>query len=338
MQPRVFSGIQPTGNPTLGNYLGAIRNWAEGQDRFDNIFCVVDLHALTLPQNPEELRQHTWETAAMLLAAGIDPDRSLLFVQSHVPEHTALAWLLNTITPMGWLNRMTQFKTKAGSERDSVGAGLFNYPVLMAADILAYDAHLVPVGDDQKQHVELTRDIAERFNSLFGETFTVPQPLIPDVGARIMSLDDPSKKMSKSDPSGAISLSDPPDVVRKKVARAVTDSLGIVRFDPAQAGLYNLLSIHRILSGLSAQEMEARFEGQGYRAVKEEVATLISDALKPLQDRYESYRREPEVVDRILADGADRAHEMAAPTVRRAAERMGLRSRLESRQVAGPAL
>ncbi len=330
MQPRVFSGIQPSGSPTLGNYLGAIRNWAEGQDKFDNIFCVVDLHALTLPQNPRELRQNTWETAAMLLAAGIDPDRSLLFVQSHVPEHTALTWLLNTITPMGWLNRMTQFKTKAGSERDSVGAGLYNYPVLMAADILAYGANLVPVGDDQKQHVELTRDIAERFNTLFGETLTVPQPLIPEVGARIMALDDPSRKMSKSEPAGAISLSDAPDVVRKKIARAVTDSLGIVRFDPSQAGLYNLLSIHRILSGLSPQEMEARFEGQGYRVVKDEVASLISDALKPLQDRYAAFQREPEIVDRILAEGADRAHDLAAPTVRRVEESMGLRARIQS--------
>jgi tryptophanyl-tRNA synthetase len=331
MQPRVFSGIQPSGIPTLGNYLGAIRNWAEGQDRYDNIFCVVDLHALTLPQNPEELRQNTWEMAAMLLAAGIDQDRSLLFVQSHVPEHTTLAWLLDTITPMGWLNRMIQFKSKAGSERESVGAGLFNYPVLMAADILAYDANLVPVGDDQKQHVELTRDIAERFNGLFGETLTVPQPLIPQVGARIMSLDDPSRKMSKSEPSGAISLLDPPDVVRKKVAQAVTDSLGVVKFDPSQVGLYNLLSIHRILSGLSGEAMEARFEGQGYRAVKDEVSGLISDALKPLQDRYERYRRDPGIVDRILADGAQRAHEMAASTVRRVEDRMGLRARTEVR-------
>jgi tryptophanyl-tRNA synthetase len=338
MQPRVFSGIQPSGSPTLGNYLGAIRNWAAGQDRFDNIFCVVDLHALTLPQNPKELRQNTWETAAMLLSAGIDPDRSLLFVQSHVPEHTALAWLLNTVTPMGWLNRMTQFKTKAGSERESVGAGLFNYPVLMAADILAYDAHLVPVGDDQKQHVELTRDIAERFNSLFGDTLTVPQPLIPEVGARIMSLDDPSKKMSKSEPSGAISLLDTPDVVRRKVARAVTDSLGVVRFDPAQAGLYNLLSIHRILSGLSPEELEERFAGQGYRAVKDEVGALISEALRPLQERYETYRREPEIVDRILADGAQRAHELSAKTVRRVEDRMGLRAPIESGQAGHPAL
>lgn len=264
----------------------------------------------------------------MLLAAGIDPERSLLFMQSQVPEHTALAWLLNTITPIGWLNRMTQFKTKAGIERDSVGAGLFNYPVLMAADILAYDAQFVPVGDDQKQHVELTRDIAERFNGLFGDTLIVPQPLIPEVGARIMALDDPSKKMSKSDPAGAISLLDPPAVVRKKVARAVTDSLGVVRFDSTQAGLHNLLSIHQILSGQSQADMEAHFEGQGYRAVKDEVAELISESFKPLQARYARYQGDPELVDQILADGADRAHEIAAPIVRRVEERMGLRFRL----------
>lgn len=338
MQPRVFSGIQPSGSPTLGNYLGAIRNWVQGQDRFDNIFCVVDLHALTQPQDPAELRQHTWEIAAILLAAGIDPDRSLLFAQSHVPEHTALAWLLNTITPMGWLNRMTQFKAKAGSERESVGAGLFNYPVLMAADILAYDAHLVPVGDDQKQHVELARDIAERFNRMYGDTFTVPEPLIPEVGARIMSLDDPSRKMSKSEPGGAVALMDPPNVVRKKIARAVTDSLGVVRFDPAQAGLYNLLSIHRILSGKSPQEMEAHFDGQGYRGVKEEVAALISDALSPLQARYEEFRQAPEIVDRILADGAERAHELASEKVRRVEGKMGLRAALRPRPAAATTL
>jgi tryptophanyl-tRNA synthetase len=338
MPPRVFSGIQPSGSPTLGNYLGAIRNWARDQDIFDNMFCVVDLHALTLPQDPVELRQHTWETAAMLLAAGIDPERSLLFIQSHVPEHTTLAWLLNTITPIGWLNRMTQFRARAGSERESVGAGLFNYPVLMAADILAYGADFVPVGDDQKQHVELTRDIAERFNSLFGEILTVPQPLIPEVGARIMALDDPSKKMSKSEPSGAISLLDPSAVVRRKVARAVTDSIGVVRYDPAQAGLYNLLSIHQVLSEMSPQELESRFEGQGYRAVKEEVAELISAALQPLQDRYDSYQRAPEVVDRVLADGAERAHALAAPLVRKVEEHMGLRLPFEPVRAARAAL
>src|SRR5947209_2769228 len=238
MKSRVFSGIQPSGTPTIGNYLGAIRNWVRNQEQFDNIFCVVDLHALTVPKDPGLLRQHTWETAAILMASGIDPDRSLLFVQSHVPEHSALCWLLNTVTPMGWLNRMTQFKAKAGSRQESVGTALFDYPVLMAADILAYRADAVPVGEDQKQHVELTRDIAERFNSLYGDTLVVPQPLIPEVGARVMSLDDPTKKMSKSEPTGAIFMLDEPAVIRKKVSRAVTDSLATVRFNPEQAGLY----------------------------------------------------------------------------------------------------
>ncbi len=325
MKPRVLSGIQPSGVPTLGNYLGAIRNWSRDQDDYDNLFCVVDLHALTLPQDPDDLRQRTWETAAMLLAAGIDPDRSLLFMQSHVPEHTMLAWLLNTITPMGWLNRMTQFKTKSGGDRDSTGAGVFNYPVLMAADILAYNAHFVPVGDDQKQHVELTRDIAERFNHLFGETFVVPQPLIPRIGARIMALDDPTKKMSKSEPAGAILMLDSPDVIRKKISRAVTDSLGVVRFDPAQAGLYNLLNIHQTLSGQSADALVDRFGSGGYRAVKEEVAEQIIEALRPVQERYLQFLDEPQTVEDTLAYGADRATSLARPTIDIVMANMGLR-------------
>ncbi|HEX6506714.1 MAG TPA: tryptophan--tRNA ligase, partial [Chloroflexota bacterium] len=246
------------------------------------------------------------------------------FVQSHVPEHTTLCWLLDTITPMGWLNRMTQFKSKAGSERESVGAGLYVYPVLMAADILLYRTNFVPVGEDQKQHVELTRDIAERFNGLFGETFVVPEPLIPTIGARIMSLDDPSRKMSKSEPGGAIFLLDSPDVVRRKVSRAVTDSIGAVRFSPDQPGLLNLLSMYEILSGHSPAEIEAHFDGQGYSAVKGEVADLISDALTPVQRRYRELEQSPEVVDEVLAHGADRAHELASRVARNAAEKMGL--------------
>jgi tryptophanyl-tRNA synthetase len=325
MQARVFSGIQPSGSPTLGNFLGAIRNWARDQYEYDNLFCVVDLHALTLPQDPEELRQRTWETAAMLLAAGIDPERSLLFLQSQVPEHTTLAWLLTTITPLGWLNRMTQFKVKSGSEQESTGAGILNYPVLMAADILAYRANFVPVGDDQKQHVELTRDIAERFNRLFGETFVIPEPVIPRVGARVMSLDDPAKKMSKSDPGGAVFMLDTPDVIRRKVSRAVTDSLGVVRFSPEQRGLYNLLSIHQSLSGRSADDLATHFAGGGYHAVKEEVAELIVTALTPIQERYRAFTEDPGIVDGILEQGAERARSMASPLVRRAMENMGLR-------------
>jgi tryptophanyl-tRNA synthetase len=325
-KPRVFSGIQPSGSSTLGNYLGAIRNWARDQDAFDNIFCVVDLHAITLPQEPADLRQRTWEIAAILMAAGIDPDRSLLFVQSHVREHAVLCWMLNTVTPIGWLRRMTQFKSKSGAEQDSVGTGLFDYPVLMAADILAYHANFVPVGEDQKQHVELTRDIAERFNSLYGETFTVPEPMIPPVGARIMSLDDPAKKMSKSDPAGALFLLDDPDAIRRKVARAVTDSTGVVRFSTEQPGLFNLLTIIQVLTGDSEEQIVGRFEGQGYRAVKEEVAERVIEALRPLQTRYREFERDPDSVDAVLRHGAERARDIAAPVVQAVEERMGLRA------------
>ncbi|GAC1401973.1 MAG: tryptophan--tRNA ligase [Chloroflexota bacterium] len=325
MKPSVFSGVQPSGSLTIGNYLGAIQYWVRDQDRFDNIFCVVDLHALTLPQDPEKLRSRTWETAALLLACGIDPDKSLLFAQSHVPEHTTLSWLLNTVTPMGWLNRMTQFKIKAGNERDSVGAGLYNYPVLMAADILAYHANFVPVGEDQKQHVELTRDIAERFNALYGDTFTVPEPMIPQVGARIMSLDDPSKKMSKSDPAGALFLLDPPEVIRKKVGRAVTDSIGVVRFTPEQSGLYNLLTMIQVLSSVSRAAIEDEFAGKGYKVVKDRLSELVIQTLQPLQERYQEFERDPRIVDDILRRGADTAHSIASPVVRKARERLGLR-------------
>lgn len=321
---RVFSGIQPSGSPTLGNYIGAIRNWARDQDRFDNIFCIVDLHALTQPRDPEEIRTKTWELSAILLAAGIDPERSLLFAQSDVPAHTGLTWLLTTITPMGWLNRMTQFKSKAGSDRESVGAGLYIYPVLMAADILLYHTDCVPVGEDQKQHVELTRDIAERFNSLFGELFTVPEPMIPPVGARIMDLYEPERKMDKSRPTGAISILDTPDVIRKKVARAVTDSLATIRFSSQQPGLLNLLTIIQALTGESEDEILQRFEGQGYKAVKERTAEVIIEALAPLQERYHEYERNPDEVDRILQQGGEKARELAQPVLLEAQRRMGL--------------
>lgn len=325
MKPRVFSGIQPSGSATIGNYLGAIRNWVRDQDRYDNIFCVVDLHAITVPQDPTVLRRNTWEIAAVLLAAGIDPQRSLLFVQSHVPQHTTLCWLLNAVTPTGWLNRMTQFKAKSGSERESASAALYDYPVLMAADILAYHTRYVPVGEDQKQHVELTRDIAERFNSSFGETFTVPEPLIPEVGARIMSLDNPEKKMSKSEPGGAIFLLDPPDVVRRKIARAVTDSSGMVRFNPEQSGLYNLLTMIHLLSGDAPDVIEHRLRERGYRGVKEELTELVVAVLEPIQQRFRQFEESPELVDQILAEGADRARPMAQDVVASVEDRMGLR-------------
>ncbi|HLJ68882.1 MAG TPA: tryptophan--tRNA ligase [Chloroflexota bacterium] len=325
MKPRVFSGIQPSNSPTIGNYLGAIQYWVRDQQRFDSIFCVVDLHAMTLPHQPRELRQHTWELAAMLLACGIDPEQSLLFVQSHVAEHTTLCWLLNTVTPTGWLNRMTQFKTKAGREREAASAALYDYPVLMAADILAYHTNFVPVGEDQKQHVELTRDIASRFNALYGETFTIPEPMIPELGARIMSLDDPTSKMSKTAPGGALFLVDSSDVIRKKIARAVTDSIGVVRFNPEQAGLYNLLTMLQSLSGETSEEIESRFAGGGYAPLKQELGDRVIQALEPIQRRYHEYLAAPEIVDRILETGAEKARSMAAPVVRDAEQRLGLR-------------
>jgi tryptophanyl-tRNA synthetase len=322
---RVFSGIQPSGSPTLGNYIGAIRNWVRDQDEFDNIFCIVDLHALTQPRDPEEIRRKTWELSAILLAAGIDPERSLLFAQSDVAAHTGLTWLLTTITPMGWLNRMTQFKSKAGSDRESVGSGIYMYPVLMAADILLYHTNCVPVGEDQKQHVELTRDIAERFNGLYGELFTVPEPMIPPVGARIMDLYEPERKMDKSRPTGAIAILDSPDVIRKKVSRAVTDSLATIRFSPEQPGLLNLLTIIQALTGESEEDIVKEFDGQGYKAVKERTAETVIQALAPLQERYREYERSPDQVDEILRQGGEKARELAEPVLLEAQRRMGLR-------------
>jgi tryptophanyl-tRNA synthetase len=320
----VFSGIQPTGTPTIGNYIGAIRNWVRDQDNFDNVFCVVDLHALTKPWDPADLRDMSWKVAALLLASGIDPERSLLFIQSHVPEHTQLTWILNGLTPMGWLNRMTQYKSKASTDRESVSAGYYDYPVLMASDILLYHTNCVPVGEDQKQHVELTRDIAERFNSMFGETFTIPEPMIPRVGARIMSLDSPEQKMDKSRPSGAIFMLDDPDTIRRKLGRAVTDSLATIRFNPDQAGLYNLLTIIQALSGETEAEILSQFEGQGYRAVKDRAAELIVETLRPIQDRFREFEQNRDEVAHILAEGSARARAIAGPVLAQVEERIGL--------------
>ena len=262
---RVFSGIAPSGTPTLGNYIGAIRHWVADQDSYDNIFCVVDLHALTVPQNPDELRVKTRQLAALLIASGIDPDRSALFIQSHVAAHSELAWLLGCVTPTGWLNRMTQFKVKAGDDRENASAGLYTYPVLMAADILLYQTDVVPVGEDQVQHVEITRDIANTFNFRFGETFVEPRALIRKVGARIMSLDDPAKKMSKSGADNSyISLIDPPDVIRRKISRATTDSHRTIVFDESRPAIFNLLTIYQALGpGETTEQIEAEFAGKG---------------------------------------------------------------------------
>jgi tryptophanyl-tRNA synthetase len=323
-KPVVFSGIQPSGYLTIGNYLGAIRNWVRWQDRFDNIFSIVDLHAITVPQDPQELRRNTRVLAGLLLAAGIDPQRSTIFVQSDVEAHPILAWILNTVTPVGWLNRMTQYKSKSAKQKEQTSAGLFNYPVLMAADILLYHTCYVPVGEDQKQHVELTRDIAERFNSMFGETFTLPEPLIPEVGARIMSLTDPTRKMSKSEPEGALGLLDPPDTIRRKIMRATTDSLRDVVFDPTRPGLYNLLTMYELLSGQSPEEIEQSFADKGYGDLKRALAEIVIEELRPLQERYREIEAAPDYIEEVLRAGAEHVRPVANQTVRLVKERVGL--------------
>ena len=324
---RVLSGIKPTGEPHLGNYIGAITHWVRDQEEFESFFCVVDQHAITVDYDPAELRAGTRRLFAVLVAAGLDPERSTLFVQSQVPEHTELTWLLTCMTPMGWLQRMTQFKDRAQGQADSIGAGLFAYPVLMAADILIYQAHGVPVGEDQKQHVELARDIANRFNNLYGEVFTVPEPLIRTVGARVMGLDEPTRKMSKSDdaPNRAIALLDEPKVIRKKLARAVTDSGQEIVFDGDRPGVHNLLTIYRALSGDSEEQIEAHFQGKGYGDLKGELADLVIATIAPLQERYRELTADPATLDELLDKGADKARPVVEGTMQRVREVMGFR-------------
>ncbi|HEV7129934.1 MAG TPA: tryptophan--tRNA ligase [Ktedonobacterales bacterium] len=321
---RVFSGIQPSGSITIGNYLGAMRHWAADQDQYDNIYCIVDLHAITVPQDPTQLRQQRHELAAILFAVGLDPERSAVFAQSHVHEHAELAWILGCITTIGQLNRMTQFKIKAGDQREEASAGLFTYPVLMAADILLYQADAVPVGEDQRQHVELTRDIAERFNYRFGPTFVVPRPLIREVGGRIMALDDPSKKMSKSGAeSSYIALLDPPDVIRKKIARATTDSRRTIVFDESRPGIYNLLTIHQLLGGESRAAIEREFEGKGYKEFKAALTERTIATLAPIQRRYAELAADPAELDRLLALGAAKVRPLAHATLTDAMRKVG---------------
>ncbi len=326
MKKRVFSGIQPTGNIHIGNYLGAIKQWVKRQEDYDNIFCIVDLHAITVPQDPKALKAKTREVSGLLLAAGIDPKRSILFVQSHVCAHAELAWVLNCFIPMGWMQRMTQFKEKSAKQKEQVSTGLFDYPALMAADILLYDTDIVPVGDDQKQHVELARDVAQRFNSIFGETFKLPLPVIPEVGARIMGLDDPTRKMSKSETAAghAINLLDPPDVIMKKLSRATTDSQKDIVFDENRPGVYNMLVIYELFTGKSRKEIEAHFAGQGYAALKKELGEAVVEGLRPLQERYRELTADPAYLDSLLAEGANRARPMAEKTLARVKERVGL--------------
>lgn len=326
MKKRVFSGIQPTGNIHIGNYLGAIKYWVAMQDDYDNIFCIVDLHAITVPQDPKELKAKTREVTGLLLAAGIDPERSIVFVQSHVSAHSEMAWLLNCFIPMGWMQRMTQYKEKSARQREQVSVGLFDYPALMAADILLYDTDVVPVGEDQKQHVELARDAAQRFNSLFGETFVVPRPLIADTGARIMGLDDPTKKMSKSEAASghAINLLDTPDMIRSKIMKATTDSLREIRFDEGRPGIFNLLTIYQTFTGEDSAEIENRFEGKGYGDFKKALAGVVVDGLDPLQKRYRELTADPTHIDSILLAGAAKARPLAEKTLTKVSQKIGL--------------
>lgn len=326
---RVFSGVQPTGDLHLGTYLGALRQWVDHQHERDSVFCVVDLHALTIPEDidPVRLREDVRRVMALYLAVGLDPERNVIFAQSHVHEHAELAWLLNCVTPLGWLYRMTQFKSKSEG-RESVGTGLLDYPVLQAADILLYDTTVVPVGDDQRQHIELTRDIAVRFNHLFGEVFVLPEAVVPTVGARIMGLDEPTVKMSKSiarqRPGHAVSLLDDERVVRKTIMSAVTDSGREVRFEHASPGVRNLLTILQTLDGRPMEAIEASFEGKGYGDLKKSVAGVVLDALAPIRQRFEAIMAEPGAVDELMARGAERARAIAVPTLHRVKEAMGV--------------
>jgi len=323
---RVLSGVQPSGDLHLGNYLGAIRNWVADQYVHDAFYCIVDLHALTLDIDPAVLRSRTYETALDLLAAGLDPDRCTLFVQSHVPEHAQMTWLLECITTMGELGRMTQFKEKSAG-RDSVRAGLFTYPVLQSADILLYDAERVPVGDDQRQHLELARELAGRFNHRFGDTLVVPEPVIPSAAARVMDLQHPERKMSKSvsSPLGTVLLLDDAAAITRKVRKAVTDTDGEVRYDPAaKPGLSNLLELMAVTTGRSAEEVAASY--RRYGDLKSDLAEALVELLRPVRERRDALAAEPGAVTGLLAVGADKARTVASATYRRAAEAIGLLS------------
>ena len=323
---RVFSGIRPTGNIHIGNYLGAIKQWIALQEKNECIFCIVDLHAITTPYKPEEMQKNILETVSVYLAAGIDPDKSIIFIQSAVKEHAELAWLLETIAPIGELERMTQFKDKAKKHKDYINAGLLNYPVLMAADILLYKAQGVPVGKDQEQHVELTRTIAKKFNQKFGNLFPEPESLLPKEGAKIMSLQDPKKKMSKTDePKSYISLFDEPEVIRKKIMSAQTDSGKRVIYNVTKKpGISNLLTIYSLLSGEAIKKIEEKFKGKGYGDFKKSLAEVVVNYLEPFRRKQKELQTRDVYVKEILDQGASRARSIAQATMKEVKEKMGL--------------
>ena len=323
---RAFSGIQPSGIIHICNYLGAILPWVEIQTKYESIFCVVDLHAITVPQNPKELTESTYLTTAIYLACGIDPKKSIIFIQSQIPAHSELTWLLNTVAHMGELSRMTQFKDKSQKgNAENTSVGLFDYPVLMASDILLYQAGVVPVGEDQKQHVELARNLAERFNNRFGKTFVIPEPVIGKTGARVMALDNPERKMSKSDPAGSyVALTDSPEIIRKKIMRAVTDSGATIKFDTKRKGLFNLLTIYQMLSGKTESQIEKHFASKGYGDFKKELAELVVTSLTPIQKKIDYYMKNRRLLDRILKTGAIKASRIANPTLAEVKQKIGL--------------
>jgi tryptophanyl-tRNA synthetase len=322
---RIFSGIQPSGDPHIGNYSGGFRQYASTQERGEAFFCIVDLHAITIQHDPGALREGTLDIAAMLFATGLDPERSTVFVQSHVTAHAEAAWLLSSVTSYGQLGRMTQFKERV-QEEEFVSAALFTYPTLMAGDILLYQTDIVPIGEDQRQHLELARDIAQRFNTRYGETFVVPEGVFPETGGRVMNLQEPDVKMSKSRgvESGTVLMLDPPDTIRKKLKTAVTDSGAEVRYDPEQKpGISNLIELMTVVTGDSVQEVEARYDGSGYGRFKEEIAEAIIEVLDPIQARYQQIRSDVVELSQLLTVGAEKARASSAPTLTLMYERLG---------------
>ena len=324
-KPVLLSGIQPSGHLCIGNYLGALKNWESLQESHDSIFLVVDMHALTVKQNPAKLRQTCLSYVAQYIACGIDPEISTIVIQSHVPQHAELMWILSTITYMGELNRMTQFKDKSKKYSTNINAGLFTYPILMASDILIYQADLVPVGSDQKQHLELARDLAERFNNQYSDTFVVPEPYIPKSGARIMSLQEPNKKMSKSDNNlnNIIAILDSPDVIRKKIQRAVTDSSSEVKIDESKPGISNLINLYALISDMSTSEVEKRFEGKMYSDFKLDLGDVMVDFLLPIQQKYEEISQNKAFLESILHKGAENAYYRARKTLSKVYRKVG---------------
>ena len=324
-KPIILSGIQPSGDLHIGHLTGAIKNWVDLQDKYRCYYTIVDLHAITVQQNPAELRKRSLDLAAMFIACGIDPEKCILFIQSHVTEHAQLAWVLNCFTGMGECSRMTQFKDKSQKYSENINVGLFAYPVLMAADILLYQADLVPVGEDQKQHLELTRNLAQRFNFNYSDTFKVPEPYIPPVGARIMSLQDPTMKMSKSDENekGSIFLTDTDEHIKNKIKRAVTDSGSEVKYSPDKPGINNLMSLYQVATGKNFKQIETEFIGKGYGDFKSAVADAVADYIRPIREKYFTLRKDETLLKQILASGAEQARRQAFKTLRKVYKKLG---------------